>query len=106
MRIATAAAEGDPAFSAALAAGRNLPSPLVWLNSVLMSVERARVICFSPGQVEALPEFESDADVWDFAQAMALAADPVYLDFESPLGAPRVADPLGASEALLRGYLI
>ncbi len=62
---------------------------------------RARVVCFDPETVEALPEWESARQVWDFCDAFELPADPCYLDFATPTAAPFFMScvPGGATEA-------
>lgn len=67
-------------------------SSAMHLGAVALTLaQRARVICFDAETVAALPDWESDRQLWDFCDELSLPADPCFLDFVTPTsGAPRV----------------
>lgn len=68
-------------------------------------LEYARVICFTPKQVEALPSFEDDPQLFDFCVAYAAPAPVVYLDFEIGGNAVDLSE-LADTGVKLRGALV
>lgn len=66
-------------------------------RTIYPALETARVVCFSPEQVAALPDWEDDEQLWDFADEFQPPAELMYLDFSSGSAAPEVPAPAGGS---------